>query len=93
MRIFLIPHGQNEARIKKIITGYSDISLTNLKEEQVVDLGQHFLERWIKFEAVYSSDIVRASETTKIICDKLRIKEIIFDKRLRENEAGIFTGR
>ena len=46
-----------------------------------------------EFNAVYSSDLARASETTAIICHELGIEEIFFDKRLREGNAGIFTGR
>jgi len=93
MKFFLIRHGQSEASIKKIEAGHSDIPLTKLGKEQADALGEDLMESGIKFDAVYSSDIVRASETTTIICDKLGIKEVIFDKRLREHDAGIFTGR
>jgi broad specificity phosphatase PhoE len=93
MRFFLIRHGQSEASIKKIIAGHSDIPLTKLGKEQANALGQYLLESGIKFDAVYSSDIVRASDTATIMRDKLGIKEIIYDKRLREHDAGIFTGR
>ena len=93
MRIFLIRHGQSKGGKKKIIAGQSDLSLTKLGKEQAATLGQEFLESGIKFEVVYSSDIARASQTSTIICEKLGISGIIFDKRLREQDAGIFTGR
>ena len=93
MIIFLIRHGQSKAAVKKIISGQSDVALTKLGKVQAAALGQDLLESQIKFDVVYSSDLVRASQTAKIICEKLGIKEIIFDKRLREQDAGIFEGR
>ena len=93
MKFFLIRHGESKAAKKKIIAGQSNVSLTKLGKVQAATLGQDFLESQIKFDAVYSSDIMRASETAKLICEKLGIEEIIFDKRLREQDAGIFEGR
>ena len=93
MRFFLIRHGESEAGKNKIIAGQSDASLSKLGKAQTAALGQEFLENGTKFDIVYSSDIVRASQTSFIICDKLGISDIIFDKRLREQDAGVFTGR
>lgn len=93
MRFILIRHGQCEGSIQKIITGHSDTPLTDVGRKQAKSLAQDFLKSGIKFNAVYSSDIVRASETTNIICKILGINEVVYDKRLREHNAGIFTGR
>ena len=93
MRFFLIRHGESEAGKNKIIAGQSDVSLSKLGKSQAASLGQEFLEGGIKFDVVYSSDIVRASQTSAIICDKLGISDIIFDKRLREQDTEVFTGR
>jgi probable phosphoglycerate mutase len=93
MRLFLIRHGESEAGKNKIIAGQSDVSLSKLGEAQAASLGQEFLEGEIKFDVIYSSDIARASQTSAIICDILGISDIIFDKRLREQDAGVFTGR
>ena len=88
-----IRHRESKAAKKKIIAGHSNVALSKLGKYKAANLGQDLLESQIKFYVVYSSDIVRASETTKIICEKLGIEEIIFDKRLREQDAGIFEGR
>ena len=93
MRLFLIRHGESEAGKNKIIAGQSDVSLSKLGEAQAASLGQEFLEGEIKFDVIYSSDIARASQTSAIICDILGISDIIFDKRLREQDTGVFTGR
>jgi broad specificity phosphatase PhoE len=93
MRLFLIRHGESEAGRNKVISGQSDVPLSKLGKNQAIALGQEFLESGIKFDVVYSSDIGRASQTSAIICNILGIRDIIFDKRLREQDAGIFTGR
>ena len=93
MRLFLIRHGESEAGRNKIISGQSDSSLSKIGKMQATALGQEFLESGIKFNVVYSSDIERASQTSAVICEILGIRDIIFDKRLREQDTGIFTGR
>ncbi|MGC9779425.1 MAG: histidine phosphatase family protein [Candidatus Heimdallarchaeota archaeon] len=93
MRFILVRHGQSEANIIKIVAGQLAHPLTDLGREQAKALGQKLLERRTKFDAVYSSDLRRASETATIVCNEIGIKDIIFDKRLREADTGIFTGR
>ncbi|MBK5114066.1 MAG: histidine phosphatase family protein [Candidatus Heimdallarchaeota archaeon] len=93
MRFYLVRHGQSEANLHRIIAGHGEYPLTDLGKEQAKSLGQELLKKGIKFDAVYSSDILRASETANIICSEMGIKEIIFDKRLREGDAGVFEGR
>ncbi|NHJ04778.1 MAG: histidine phosphatase family protein [Candidatus Heimdallarchaeota archaeon] len=93
MKIFLVKHGQSEDNLHKKISGHSETPLTDLGREQAKSLGQKFSEKKITFDAVYSSDLLRASETATIVCNEIGFKEIIFDKRLRESDTGIFTGR
>ncbi|MHA2160236.1 MAG: histidine phosphatase family protein, partial [Candidatus Thorarchaeota archaeon] len=70
-----------------------DAPLSDLGRGQAKSIGQKLLEIGIEFDVVYSSTFQRAAETARIICNELRIEDIIFDKRLREGDAGIFTGR
>ena len=93
MRIFLIRHGQSEANKEHIIQGHKDSSLSDIGREQAKTAGEKLLESKILFDAVYSSDLSRASETAKIITEVLRIKEIAFDERLREMNLGDYEGR
>ena len=46
-----------------------------------------------KIVAIYASDLLRTRETAQILADELKIKEIIFDERLREINSGEFNGR
>ena len=93
MRIILVRHGQSEDNITRTIAGHRPTPLSSLGEVQAQILGKKFLELNLQFEAVYSSDLKRAVQTTEIICDELGISDIIYDRRLREGEAGNFTGK
>lgn len=92
MRIFIIRHGQSVDNITGTISG-PDNPLSELGREQAKSIGQKLLDIGVEFDVVYSSTFQRASETARIICNELGIEEIIFDERLREGDAGIFTGR
>ncbi len=93
MKIYLVRHGQSEANVQRIIAGHGSYPLTELGRNQAKSLGKRFLKMKIKFDAVYASDIVRAAETAELICNEIGFKDIIFDKRLREGDAGVFEGK
>ncbi|MHA2027386.1 MAG: histidine phosphatase family protein [Candidatus Thorarchaeota archaeon] len=92
MKIFIIRHGQSVDNVTRTISG-PDAPLSDLGRGQAKSIGQKLLEIGIEFDVVYSSTFQRAAETARIICNELRIEDIIFDKRLREGDAGILTGR
>ncbi len=92
MKIFIIRHGQSVDNATGTISG-PNVPLSDLGREQAKSIGQKLLDMGTEFDAVYSSTFQRASETARIICNELGIEDIIFDKRLREGDAGIFTGR
>lgn len=45
------------------------------------------------YDAVYSSDLMRALETAEIVVGPEKKKEIIIDERLRERGYGVFEGK
>ena len=92
MRIYIIRHGQSVDNATGTISGPT-APLSDLGRVQAKSIGQKLLEIGIGFDVVYSSTFQRASETARIICNELGIEVIIFDKRLREGDAGILTGR
>lgn len=93
MKFVLVRHGQSTDNVTRTLSGQGPAPLTDLGRKQAMSLGQKLLEMGAKFDAVYSSDLRRAYETTTIICYELGIEEITFDVRLREGDAGIFTGQ
>lgn len=87
--IYLIRHGQSEGNIKGIVQGHIDENLTEEGVEQAKKAGEKF--RGIKFEAIFSSDLIRAKHTAEII--KLeRDLAVKTSKMLRERTFGDFEG-
>ena len=88
----MVRHGQSEYNVTRTIAGHSSVPLTELSRMQAEELSDMILGLGSRIDVVYSSDLQRASETTSIICDRLGIEKIKYDKRLREGDSGIFTG-
>ena len=84
--IYLIRHGLDD---ESMIGGWSDVSLTEGGIRQVENATK-FLKN-ISFEKIISSDIKRAKETSLIINKELN-KEIIYTKKLREQNKGDYNG-
>ena len=80
MRILLLRHGQSEANKEHIIQGHMDSPLSDLGRDQAKNVGKKLLDSEITFDAVYSSDLIRAKETAKIITKILGVEKIAFDK-------------
>ena len=92
MRIYIIRHGQSVDNATGTISG-PNAPLSDLGREQAKSIGLKLLEMGTEFDVVYASTFERASKTARIISNVLSIDDIIFDKRLREGDAGILTGR
>lgn len=92
MKLVIVRHGQSTDNVTRTISGLSS-PLSDIGREQAKSLRQKLVEIGIKFEAVYSSDMLRASETATLICTEIGIEDIVYDKRLREGDAGILTGK
>lgn len=88
--IYLTRHGETEWNEKKLIQGHSDIPLNKNGELQAKLLGK-FLEN-IDFDAVFSSDLLRAKNSAKIIVAEKNLA-VVTIKALRERNFGRFEGK
>lgn len=63
MKLYLIRHGESENNIKKVYTGWMDVSLT---EKGFADARgiRPLLER-VRFDKIYTSDLLRAKQTAQ----------------------------
>ena len=83
-RICLIRHGETDWNASRRIQGQIDIPLNDNGRSQAISLNTFY-----DFKIVYSSDLLRAHETARILAPGL---EVITMPTLRERHHGIFQG-
>ena len=88
--IYLVRHGRTDWNDKKLIQGHEDVRLNTDGQSSAKDLAKEFKN--IKFDKIYSSDLLRAKETAEIIAleHKLAIETT---QALRERNFGNFEGK
>jgi len=88
--LYLIRHGETEWNVKKLLQGHTDIPLNKKGEIQARQLARKFAQT--HFDAVFSSDLIRAKRTAEIISleKKLAVKTT---KALRERYFSEFEGK
>lgn len=87
--IYLVRHGQTIRNKEKVLQGRSDAPLNEAGVLQARRCADWFTEQGIVFDRVYTSPLVRAAETARIISGK---EEIITDARLIEMDYGPYEG-
>ncbi len=90
MRIIILRHGQTEWNALQRYQGQTDIPLNDTGREQAYQVVR-LLKEQEAVQAIYCSDLSRASETAQIIGDSLGINPIS-DARLRELSFGVWEG-
>lgn len=87
--LYFVRHGQSLGNKNRVFLGHTDLDLTDLGREQANRTAEA-LSR-IKFDAIYSSDLIRAYNTA-LPHALMRGLEIKTDKRLRELYCGEWEG-
>lgn len=87
---YIVRHGETDWNVKGLIQGHSDIELNKKGEKQAKLLKKEL--RNIKFDIVFSSDLLRAKRTAEIIALE---KSLVIQttKVLRERSYGRFEGK
>lgn len=88
--IYIVRHGETEWNTKNLIQGHKDSPLTKLGIEQTKQLAKE-LKR-IKFDLIFSSDLLRAEKTAKIIATEHKLT-VETTKLLRERNFGKLAGK
>ncbi len=87
---FLVRHGETDWNLQKLVQGHTDkpLNKTGIKQAKVLKekLGH------IKFDAFYSSDLLRARQTAEIVAQKYGLA-VRTTKALRERRYGNFEGK
>jgi broad specificity phosphatase PhoE len=89
-RIYLTRHGETEWNLKKKMQGWQDSDLTDRGRQQAKWISNRLCK--IEFEAVYSSPLNRALETTKIV-KRDAFDKIIIKDYLKEMGFGPWEGK
>jgi len=89
MELILVRHGETSWNREERVQGISDIELNEQGRKQAVKLAEALKGRPI--EAIFSSPLVRALETARII-NRYHGLHIQVREELREMDQGIFEG-
>lgn len=86
---YLTRHGQTDWNVQRLMQGHTDIPLNETGEEQARELKDRLKD--IKFDQVFSSDLLRAKRTAEIIALEHDLA-VQATQALREGTMGNFEG-
>jgi broad specificity phosphatase PhoE len=87
--VLLVRHGQSTWNAARRWQGQADPPLSEAGQQQAA----HAATKLGVFDVVVASDLERARHTAEIIAGALGIGPVLLDDRLRENDAGEWTGK
>jgi len=88
--IILVRHGETVENLTGVVQGQTDGTLSERGIEQARVAA--ILLAGIHFDAAYASDLGRALHTARIILDGRDDIPLVPDKRLREQDMGLYVG-
>ena len=88
-RILLARHGETDWNRIGRWQGHADLPLNDAGRGQAVELAERLAGDGIA--AIYTSDLMRASQTARVVADRLGLA-VIEDARLREIDVGSWSG-
>ncbi|CAM4495729.1 putative phosphoglycerate mutase [Paenibacillus endophyticus] len=92
-RIILVQHCQSEHHINEMSGGWTDTPLTELGRRQAEIIAKKLRDGLDSSEYIlYSSDLLRASQTAEIIGEQLGL-DVNINKELREINTGYAAGK
>ncbi|HET7412063.1 MAG TPA: 2,3-bisphosphoglycerate-dependent phosphoglycerate mutase [Pararhizobium sp.] len=92
--LVLVRHGQSEWNLKNLFTGWKDPALTELGIKEAENGAKALKETGISFDVAFTSALVRAQESCRIILDILGQGDVetIRDQALNERDYGDLSG-
>jgi broad specificity phosphatase PhoE/CTP:molybdopterin cytidylyltransferase MocA len=91
-RLFLIRHGETKQHKEKIFMGQYDVALSEKGRLQAIEAGERLRKYDLRTDRIYSSDLIRATETAELIANLLNFN-VIYNSNLREMSLGEWDGR
>jgi 2,3-bisphosphoglycerate-dependent phosphoglycerate mutase len=92
--LVLIRHGQSDWNLKNLFTGWKDPDLTPLGVEEARDAGKRLKALGLSFDKAFTSALVRAQNTTRLVLEELGQPNLdtVRDERLNERDYGDLSG-
>lgn len=88
--IYLTRHGETDWNVKKIVQGHTNNPLNKTGIKQAKQLREKLAH--VKFDAFYSSDLLRAKQTAEIVALNRKLA-VQTTKALRERRYGSLEGK
>ncbi|MCM2304284.1 MAG: 2,3-bisphosphoglycerate-dependent phosphoglycerate mutase [Elusimicrobia bacterium] len=91
-KLVLVRHGQSQWNLENRFTGWVDVPITPLGENEAHRAGKEL--KGIKFDVAFTSDLKRAQQTLGIILEEIGQKDLTVrkDKALNERHYGDLQG-
>jgi len=91
-KLVLVRHGQSLWNLENRFTGWVDVPLTPLGEQEAIKAGQSL--KGIQFNQAFTSDLQRAQKTLRLILEQIGQTHIPIskDKALNERHYGSLQG-
>ena len=92
--LVLVRHGQSEWNLKNLFTGWKDPGLTEKGIEEARATGRSLNARGMHFDRAFTSNLIRAQHTLKLILAELGQEDIetVCDEALNERDYGDLCG-
>lgn len=92
--LVLVRHGQSEWNLKNLFTGWKDPDLSEKGVEEARAAGRILKEKGFRFDRAFTSNLIRAQHTLKLILAELGQEDIptVSDEALNERDYGDLSG-
>jgi 2,3-bisphosphoglycerate-dependent phosphoglycerate mutase len=94
--LVLLRHGQSDWNLKNLFTGWKDIDLSPRGVEEACAAGRRLKARDLSFDFCFTSALVRAQHTLKLVLDELGLAAanlpVVADQALNERDYGELSG-
>lgn len=90
LRVYFLRHGETDWNRRGLYQGQKDIPLNERGRQQAQMVGEKLVGRF--FDHIYTSDLLRARETTQIIRPHIGAQSVSVLKSLRELDFGRWEG-
>jgi 2,3-bisphosphoglycerate-dependent phosphoglycerate mutase len=92
--LVLLRHGQSEWNLENLFTGWKDVDLSPKGVDEAREAGRRLKARGLSFEVCFTSALVRAQHTLKLVLDELGQPGLptMADQALNERDYGDLSG-